>query len=69
MGAPTSDLQDFLELQMQKSNEKIVYSQYLKLWYFVPNVLKKPLNLSSLKPHIFFILDLVWDLKSYVCAN
>jgi hypothetical protein len=31
MGAPTSDLQDFLELQMQKSNEKIVYSQYLKL--------------------------------------
>jgi len=24
MGAPTSDLQDFFELQMQKSNEKIV---------------------------------------------
>jgi hypothetical protein len=24
MGAPTSNLQDFLELQMQQSNEKLV---------------------------------------------
>jgi hypothetical protein len=31
MGVPTSELQDFFELQMQKSNEKRVQSQNLKL--------------------------------------
>jgi hypothetical protein len=31
MGAATSDLQDFFELQMQQSNEKQVSSQNLKL--------------------------------------
>jgi hypothetical protein len=31
MGAPTSDLQSFFELQMQQSNEKKVSSQIPKL--------------------------------------
>jgi hypothetical protein len=32
MGVPTSNLQDFFEIQMQLNNEKIIQSQILKLF-------------------------------------
>jgi hypothetical protein len=45
---------------MQQSNEKQVSSQNLKLWFCVECFEKKTLNLSNLKPHIFFILGPFW---------
>jgi hypothetical protein len=55
MGAPISDLQDFFELQMQQSNEKKI-SKSKTVIFCLKCFEKKTLNLSSLKPHIFFII-------------
>jgi hypothetical protein len=63
MYAPTSNLKNFFDVKLQQSNEKFFKSQILKLWYFVSNILKKTLNLFSLKPHIFFIVSLFRVIK------
>jgi hypothetical protein len=57
VGAPTSDLQDFFELQMQKKRkENSLISTFETMIFCLKCFEKKTLNLSSLKPHIFFIL-------------
>jgi hypothetical protein len=57
-----------LELQIQQNNEKKNEFQNPKLWYFVWNDLKKTLNLSSSKPHIFsFKVHFEWFKKLWMC--
>jgi len=43
---------------MQQNNEKIIYSISKNYDILFQIFWKKPLNLSNLKPHIFFIVSL-----------
>jgi hypothetical protein len=56
MGVPTNDLQHYFELQIQKNIKKSLISKPKTVIFYFKCFEKKTLNLSSLKPHIFFIL-------------
>ncbi len=57
MGAPSNDLQNFFEIQMEQNNEKNKIFKIQNCDILFKMFLKKTLNLSRLKRHIFFIIS------------
>jgi hypothetical protein len=55
MGVSISDLQDFFEFQTQVMRKNLISKPETMIFCF-KCFEKKTLNLSSLKPHILFIL-------------